>query len=64
MKYFTFSSTDLSTSETTEYVVRVGDDGSYCAFVAADGNPEKAAYDAWLAEGNTPEPWEATNGPV
>lgn len=39
-------------------------DGGVMSFPLTDDNPNKPAYDAWLEAGNTPEPWEATNGPV
>jgi len=32
-------------------------DGGVMSFPLTDDNPNKPAYDTWLAEGNTPEPW-------
>lgn len=29
---------------------------------SAIDNPNKSAYDQWLAEGNTPEPWNPEGG--
>lgn len=39
-------------------------DGGVQSWPLTDDNPNKPAYDAWLEAGNTPESWEATNGPV
>ena len=33
-------------------------DGGVRSFPLTDDNPNKAAYDAWVAEGNTAEEWE------
>ena len=33
-------------------------DGGVMSFPLSDDNPNKAAYDAWVAEGNTAEEWE------
>ena len=32
-------------------------DGGVMSFPLTDDNPNKAAYDAWVAEGNTAEEW-------
>jgi hypothetical protein len=32
-------------------------DGAVKSFPLTDDNPNKAAYDAWVAEGNTAEEW-------
>ena len=32
-------------------------DGGVMSFPLTDDNPNKPAYDAWVAEGNTPEEW-------
>lgn len=39
-----------------EYVLRVNEDGSKTAFPFNPANTDYQAYQAWLAEGNTPEP--------
>jgi hypothetical protein len=33
-------------------------DGDVMSFPLTDDNPNKAAYDAWVAEGNTAEEWD------
>jgi hypothetical protein len=33
-------------------------DGGVLSFPLTDDNPNKAAYDAWVAEGNTAEEWQ------
>lgn len=52
-----YSSADMFGQPT---VVRVDDDGIIWWLGEGEQDP---GYLAWLAEGNTPEPWEATNGP-
>ena len=39
------------------HVVRIDEDGAAHHFPLTDDNPNKPAYDAWLAEGNVPEEW-------
>lgn len=38
-------------------LVRSSDNG-VMSFPLTPDNPNTPAYEAWLAEGNTPEPWE------
>ncbi len=38
-------------------VVRISDDGS-SNFDPTHDSDETRRYEAWLAEGNTPEPWQ------
>jgi len=42
---------------TTRHVLRRLTDGGVMSFPLTDDNPNKAAYDAWVAEGNTAEEW-------
>jgi hypothetical protein len=36
-------------------------DGGVMSFPLTDDNPNKVAYDAWVAEGNTAEEWQPEN---
>lgn len=42
-------------------IMRLGD---MVAIPLDPANTDYQQYLAWLEAGNTPEPWEATNGPV
>ena len=37
-------------------------DGGVMSFPLTDDNPNKATYDAWVAEGNTAEEWSPNAG--
>lgn len=56
MRYRIIETDNLGVVNTT--VCIMNDDDSYTAFQLTDDNPNTAAYLAWLAEGNTPEPWQ------
>ncbi len=43
-------------NDATCYVVRLNDN---CWVPLDEGNSDYQQYLAWLADGNTPEPWEA-----
>jgi hypothetical protein len=57
MMYYYF---DIQTSsgETRRNILQRLADGGVMSFPLIDDNPNKAAYDAWVAEGNTAEEWD------
>ena len=46
-----------STAGTQRHILTHLPDGGVMSFPLTDDNPNKAAYDAWVAEGNTAEEW-------
>ena len=42
---------------TQRHILQPLADGGVMSFPLTDDNPNKAAYDAWVAEGNTAEEW-------
>jgi hypothetical protein len=40
-----------------EAIIRVNEDGSTTHIPLSEDNADYAAYQEWVAEGNTPEPW-------
>jgi hypothetical protein len=43
---------------TQRHILQRLGDGGVMSFPLTDDNPNKTAYDAWVAEGNTAEEWE------
>jgi hypothetical protein len=44
--------------QTQRHILTRLPDGGVMSFPLTPDNPNTAAYEAWLADGNTPEPWE------
>ena len=44
--------------EVQRHILQPLADGGVMSFPLTDDNPNKAAYDAWVAEGNTAEEWD------
>lgn len=40
------------------HILRILDDGSLMTFPLTEGEEIYRPYELWLAEGNTPEPWQ------
>ena len=45
------------TGKVQRHILQRLEDGGIRSFPLTDDNPNKAAYDAWVAEGNTAEEW-------
>jgi hypothetical protein len=56
MFYF-FDTTNIN-GNTQRHIMQRLTDGGIQSFPLTDDNPNKLIYDAWLAEGNTPEEWD------
>jgi hypothetical protein len=49
---------DIQTSSGTQrHILQPLSDGAVMSFPLTDDNPNKVAYDAWVAEGNTATEW-------
>ena len=46
---------------TQRHILQPLSDGAVLSFPLTDDNPNKSAYDAWVAEGNTAEEWQPEN---
>lgn len=57
MFYF-FDVTDSMSQITQRHILQRKADGGVLSFPLTDDNPNKPAYDEWVAAGNTPEPWQ------
>ena len=55
--FFFFDITNPITQEVQRHIIEPLSEGAYRSFPLADDNPNKAAYDAWVTEGNTAEEW-------
>lgn len=55
--YYFFDTTDAITSQTQRNIVMPRHNGEISVWPLTDDNPNKPAYDEWVAAGNTPEPW-------
>jgi hypothetical protein len=56
MYYYLDIETPLDSTPQRHILARLPD-GGVMSFPLTDDNPNKAAYDAWLAEGNEPADW-------
>ena len=57
MIYFYFDTIDYTTDVVIRHIIQRTNDGGTVAFPLTNNNPNKAAYEAWIAEGNTAEEW-------
>ncbi len=48
--------TDIN-NNTQRHIMQPLEDGGVRSFPLTNDNPNTAAYEAWVAEGNTPEEW-------
>lgn len=60
--YYTLSYISPFTGEEQTHILYRLDDGGILSFPVNADNPNYQQYLAWLEEGNTPEPWEVTDG--
>ena len=54
---FYYSDIPTIMGEVQRHIMKRLHDGGFMSFPLTDDNPNKAAYDVWVAEGNTPEEW-------
>jgi hypothetical protein len=56
MTYFRFPKVASKSNE--QIIIKVEENGVVCSIPESESNTDYQQYLAWLAEGNTPEPWQ------